>query len=148
QAWEAAAEPARAAAVRVVHPRLGVVLDPGGGALAQLVPAFRLGLGGPLADGSAWWSWITLADLVRVLAFVLERGDLAGPVNAVGPAPVRQRELAHALGRALGRPSWLPAPAFALRLLLGRERADAMLFASQRAEPEALVRAGFGFADP
>jgi len=148
QAWEAAAEPARAAGVRVVHPRIAIVLAATGGALAQLVTPFRLGVGGPLGAGSTWWSWITLADLKRVVRFVLARDALAGPVNAASPAPARQRELARALAAALGRPCWLPAPAFALRLLLGRERADAMLFASQRALPDVLLQAGFAFDDP
>jgi uncharacterized protein (TIGR01777 family) len=146
--WEAAAEPARAAGIRVVHPRIGIVLSPRGGALAELARPFRFGCGGPLGDGRAWWSWITLHDLLQVLAFALEHAALAGACNAVAPQPARQGDLARALGRALSRPSWLPAPAFALRALLGRERANDMLLASTRVAPAALVAAGFVFRDP
>jgi uncharacterized protein (TIGR01777 family) len=146
--WEAAAEPARAAGVRVVHPRIGIVLSPRGGALAKLVTPFRFGVGGPLGDGRAWWSWITLRDLVDVIVFALEHDTLNGVCNAVAPQPARQRELARALGQALSRPALLPAPAFALRTLLGRERADAMLLASARVEPAVLNAAGFVFRDP
>ncbi len=132
----------------MVHPRIGVVLWPRGGALAKLAPPFRWGAGGPLGGGRAWWSWITLHDLLDVLRFALEQETLAGSVNAVAPAAARQRELARALGRALSRPALASAPAFALRALLGRERADGMLLASQRVEPGVLRSAGFAFRDP
>jgi uncharacterized protein (TIGR01777 family) len=146
--WEAAAEPARTAGVRVVCPRMGLVLWPGAGVLGKLARPFRFGIGGPLGSGRAWWSWIALPDLLRVLSFALEHDTLAGACNAVTPHPVRQREMARALGRALSRPALLPAPAFALRALLGRERADEMLLASQRVLPTALLAAGFVFEEP
>ena len=146
--WEAAAEPARAAGVRVVHPRIGVVLWPRAGALAKLATPFFFGAGGPLGSGRAWWSWITLPDLLGVLSFALEHDALTGACNVVAPQPVRQRDLARALGHALARPALLPAPAFALRALLGRERADEMLLSSQRVLPAALLTAGFVFGDP
>ncbi len=146
--WEGAAEAARRAGLRVVHPRTGLVLSPRAGVLARLETPFRLGAGGPLGSGRAWWSWITLRDWIRVVGFALEHDALAGPVNAVSPQPVRQRVMARALGRALGRPAVLPAPAFALRAVLGRELADEMLLASQRVLPTALLAAGFVFDDP
>ena len=148
QAWERAAEPAAAAGVRVVQPRLGLVLAPHGGVLARLLPVFRLGAGGPLGAGRQWWSWVTLADALRGLVFALDHPALAGPLNLVAPAPVRQREWATALARALRRPAFLPAPAFALRLLLGRREADQMLLAGQRVRPARLLAAGFRFDAP
>ncbi len=147
-AWEAAATPARAAGVRVVHPRIGIVLSPQGGALAKLAAPFRFGVGGPLGNGHAWWSWIGLHDLLDALLFAVETPALSGVLNAVAPEPVRQRELARALGRALGRPSFAPAPALALRLLLGREQADSMLLCSQRVRPAVLQAAGFAWREP
>ncbi len=148
QRWERAAEPARAAGVRVVHPRLGIVLSPQAGALAKLALPFFFGAGGPLGNGLAWWSWISLHDLLDVLLFAIEDGRLQGPINAVAPEPLRQRELARALGRALHRPAFAPAPAFALRAILGREQADEMLLASQRVYPQLLQAAGFRYRDP
>ena len=147
QAWERAAEPAAAAGLRVVHPRIGLVLTPLGGALEPLLRATRFGAGGPLGSGRQWWSWITLDDVLRALTFAIADPALSGPVVLAAPAPVRQHELARALGRVLARPSLLPAPRFALRMLLG-EMADEMLLASQRATPTALERAGFPFLDP
>src|SRR5262249_36025011 len=120
--WEAAAAPARDAGARVAHPRTGLVLAPGRGVLGKLEAPFRLGLGGPLGDGRAWWSWIGLGDWLRAIAFSITDVRIRGACNVVAPTPVRQAEFARALGRALRRPARLPAPAFALRLLLGRER--------------------------
>jgi uncharacterized protein (TIGR01777 family) len=148
QRWEAAAEPAARAGVRVAHPRFGIVLAPGEGALGPLGPLFRLGLGGPLGNGRAWWSWLGLDDALEMLRFAIARDELAGPFNAVAPEPVRQADFARALGRALGRPAWLPAPAFALRAVLGRDRAEQLLLASQRVRPGVLERAGFAWRDP
>ena len=146
--WESAAEPARAAGIRVVHPRIGIVLSPQAGALAKLAQPFFFGAGGPLGDGRAYWSWISLHDLLDVLLFAIEDGRLQGPLNAVAPEPLRQRELARTLGRVLHRPALLPAPAFALRALLGAEQADEMLLASQRVYPLLLQAAGFRYRDP
>jgi uncharacterized protein (TIGR01777 family) len=148
QAWEAAAEPARAAGVRVVHPRTGLVLARGRGVLGALERPFALGLGGPLGNGRAWWSWIALEDWLAALAFALGDERVRGPYNAVAPEPVPQGVFARALGRALHRPALLPAPALALRALMGRELADDMLLASQRARPAVLLAAGFRFAEP
>lgn len=144
-AWEAAADPARAAGIRVVHPRLGIVLTPAGGALAKLLPPFQLGAGGPIGSGRQWWSLIGLDDVVGVLHAMVAREALAGPVNVVMPDPVRSADFARALGRVLRRPALLPTPAFALRLALGRQQADEMLLASQRVVPTRLLDAGFTF---
>jgi uncharacterized protein (TIGR01777 family) len=147
RAWEAAADPARAAGIRVVHPRLGLVLAGQGGALPRMLLPFRLGVGGVIGSGRQYWSWIVLADVVRVieLALVLER--LAGPVNAVAPAPVTNREFTRAVGQVLGRPTLLPLPATAVRLLMG-EMGQALLLDSAHALPRRLERAGFGFRYP
>ncbi len=147
-AWEAAADPARAAGVRVVHPRLGVVLTPRGGALAKLLLPFQLGAGGPLGSGRQWWGVVGLDDAVGALHAAVAREDLAGPVNVVLPEPVRSADFARVLGGVLHRPAVVPTPAFALRLALGREQADEMLLASQRVVPARLLAAGFAFRHP
>jgi uncharacterized protein (TIGR01777 family) len=145
--WEAAAEPAVEAGIRVVHLRFGVVLGPGSGALAQMLPLFRLGLGGALGSGRQWMSWISLADAIAAILFALETPALAGPVNLTAPHPVTNAEFTRALARQLRRPAFLPAPAFALRLALG-QMADEALLASTRAVPGRLMEAGFRFAHP
>jgi len=147
QEWEAAAEPARQAGIRVVHLRFGVVLDPAAGALAKMLPVFRLGLGGRLGSGRQWMSWISLADAVSAILFALDTPSLAGPVNLAAPQPVTNTEFTRALGRAVHRRAILPAPAFALRLALG-QMADEALLASARAVPARLLGAGFEFAHP
>jgi uncharacterized protein len=144
--WEAAAQPARAAGVRVVHPRLGIVLSPDGGALRRMLTAFRLGAGGPLGSGRQYMSWIALDDAVGAIEHALVTESLDGPVNTAAPQPVRNREFAKALGRALRRPAVLPVPAFALRLLLG-ELGDELL-GGQRADASRLVASGYGFRHP
>ena len=108
--WEGAAAPAREAGIRVVHPRIGIVLSPAGGALAKMLPPFKAGLGGVVGPGTQYFSWIALDDLVGVIQHVLDRGDLEGPVNAVAPSPVTNAELTQTLGRVLGRPAVLPCP--------------------------------------
>lgn len=148
QEWERAADPARAAGVRVVHPRIGIVLWPQSGALAKLALPFFFGAGGPLSDGRAWWSWISLHDLLDSLLWAVEDDRATGAFNAVSPRPVRQKELARTLGRVLSRPALAPAPAFALRALLGREQADEMLLGSQHVLPWLLEAAGFEWRDP
>lgn len=147
RAWEAAADPARAAGIRVVHPRVGVVLAGHGGALPRIALPFRLGAGGVIGSGRQYWSWIELGDLVRVLELCLALDALAGPVNAVAPAPATNRELTGVLGRVLGRPTWIPFPAPAVRLLLG-EMGQALLLDSARVLPRRLERAGFRFRHP
>ena len=145
--WEAAADPARAAGIRVVHPRTGVVLSQSGGALAEMLPFFRLGLGGRIGSGRQWVSWITLHDEVEVLAWLLT-AEVEGPVNLTAPEPVTNREFTAALGRALRRPTLLPVPKPALWARLGRELSEALLYSSARVEPDLLVRRGFRFTHP
>jgi uncharacterized protein (TIGR01777 family) len=144
--WEAAAQPAAAAGIRVVNLRFGVVLGQGG-ALAHIAPVFRLGLGGRLGSGRQWMSWISLEDAVAAILFALEAPSLAGPVNLTAPCPVTNAEFTHALARQLHRPALLPALAFALRLALG-EMADETLLASARVLPAKLTAAGFRFTQP
>lgn len=145
--WEAAADPCRAA-VRVVHLRLGVVLDRRGGALAKLLTPARCGLAGALGSGRQWWPWIARSDLVAIVQRVLADAALSGALNAVAPQPVRQIDLARAVAAAVGR--WAlapPAPAWALRLALG-EVVDEVLLASTRAVPGRLAQGGFRWATP
>lgn len=142
--WERAAMEAAAGGVRVVRLRIGMVLSPEGGALRTMLPAFRLGLGGPLGDGRQWVSWISRDDLVGIIHHAILDESLSGPVNAVAPHPVRNRELASALGRVLSRPARLRAPASVLRLLAG-EMGEELLLSSARAVPAALEAAGYRY---
>ena len=145
--WEAAAEPARQAGIRVVHLRFGVVLGPGEGALKQMLPPFRLGLGTRIGNGRQWMSWIGLADVVRAILFALDRLDISGPLNITAPNPVTNAEFTRALGRQLRRPAFLSVPAFAIRLMFG-EMADEALLASARVQPRKLEETGFQFSMP
>jgi len=147
RAWEAGTAPAAAVGIRVVNLRIGMVLDPTGGALGKMLLPFRCGLGGRLGSGRQWQSWITRDDLTAAIGFALGHESMRGPVLAVAPNPVTNREFTRALGRALHRPTWFPMPAFALRLLFG-VMADELLLASQRAMPQRLLAAGFRFAQP
>ncbi len=144
--WEAAGEGAEAAGIRVVHLRFGVVLG-SGGALAQMLPIFRLGLGGRLGSGRQWMSWVSVADVVAAVQFLLHTPELAGPVNVTAPGPVPNADFTRALGSVLHRPAITPAPAPMLRLVFG-EMAQEALLASQRALPSKLLHAGFRFAHP
>jgi uncharacterized protein (TIGR01777 family) len=146
-AWEAATEAATRAGIRVARLRTGLVLSRSGGTLGPLALPFRLGLGGPVGDGRQYMSWITLDDAVSAIVHLLGRDDVSGPVNVAAPGPVPNAEFARALGRALGRPSWLPLPAWAARLALG-EMADELLLAGQRAVPARLGASGFTFRHP
>ena len=143
QRWEAATSAAQDAGIRVCHLRSGLVLARGGGLLGKLLPLYRLGLGGPLGSGRQWQSWITLEDEVRAIEFLLT-ARASGPVNLTAPQPVRQRDLARAIGRAVHRPAVLPAPSIALRLAVGGF-ADEGILASQRALPTVLTEAGYEF---
>lgn len=141
--WEAAAEPAREAGIRVVHPRIGIVLAAEGGALAKMKMPFLFGVGGRIGDGSQYMSWITLEDLVSALVFALENDELVGPVNFVSPTPVTNAGFTAALGRVLKRPTALPVPKFALRLGAGAEMANEMLIGGARVVPASLHAHGF-----
>lgn len=145
--WEAATAPAAEAGIRVVLPRLGIILASHGGALERMLPPFRLGLGGPLGTGRQWMSWLTLDDAVGIFVAGLTRRELAGPVNAVAPNPVRNADFTRALARALHRPALFPVPAVVLSTLFG-EMARETLLVSQRAVPGRLLEAGFAFRDP
>lgn len=144
QEWENAASPAAEAGIRVVHLRIGVVLARHGGALPAMLPAFRLGLGGPVGDACQFWSWITLDDVIGAFRFALTNDGLRGPVNAVSPLPVRNREFVRALGKALNRPAVFPLPAFVVRTLFG-EMGESLLLASARVMPSKLEAAGYRF---
>lgn len=145
EAWEAAAEPARVAGVRVVHPRSGLVMARSGGAWARMLPLFRLGLGGRLGNGRQYWSYITLEDEVRALTHLLD-SQLAGPVNLTAPNPATNAEIAKAMGVALHRPALLPVPAIALKTVLGEFSSEVL--GSIRVRPTRLVADGFGFRHP
>ncbi|HEX7125738.1 MAG TPA: TIGR01777 family oxidoreductase [Thermodesulfobacteriota bacterium] len=147
QAWEAAAEPARRRGIRVVHPRIGTVLSPGGGALARLLRPFKLGAGGKLGSGRQWTSWIALDDLVPLLLHLTADTTLEGPVNAVAPGALTNAEFGRLLGKVLGRPTALGVPAFAARMAFG-EMADEVLLASTRVIPAKLEAAGYPFRHP
>ncbi|MXY16304.1 MAG: TIGR01777 family protein, partial [Acidobacteria bacterium] len=147
RAWEAAAAPAREAGIRVVHLRIGIVLSPAGGALGQMLLPFKLGVGGVLGSGDQYMSWISIGDVVGIVRYALANESLSGPVNAVAPQAVTNREFTRTLGAVLRRPTILPAPAFAMRLALG-EMADALLLASTRVDPAALRATAFEFQHP
>jgi len=144
QAWEAATEPARQAGLRVVNLRIGIVLSPRGGALKKMLPPFKAGLGGVVGNGRQYMSWITLSDLVRAIDFLLLTDNILGPVNAVAPNPVTNREFTRALGRVLRRPTIFPLPGFVVRTLFG-EMGQALLLDGSRVLPTKLERAGFSF---
>lgn len=146
--WEAAAEPARATGLRVVHVRIGMVISAAGGALAKMLPAFRAGAGGPIGTGQQWQSWIHLDDLIDVLHRAVLDDRLRGIVNAVAPQTLRQREFAATIGRVLRRPSFAPLPGFVVSLLFG-EMGRNLLLAGTRAAPATLAALGhrWRFAD-
>jgi uncharacterized protein (TIGR01777 family) len=141
--WEAAAKPVAALGVRLVLPRIGVVLDPAGGAMAKMKLPFLLFGGGPLGSGDQFFPWIHIDDLCRMIIWAASDPAVAGPLNAVGPTPVPMADFARAMGRAMGRPSWFPVPAPVIRLIAG-EAAGAVL-ASQRVVPEKALSLGFTF---
>ena len=145
--WEAAAAAAAERGIRVVNLRFGVVLSAAGGALATMLPPFRLGAGGPVGNGRQYMSWIAIDDLIGVVLHALATPDLSGPVNVVAPGVVTNREFASTLGRVLSRPAVLPMPAFAVRLLFG-EMGDELLLASTRVEPRRLRESGYVFRFP
>ncbi|MER7753448.1 TIGR01777 family oxidoreductase [Kitasatospora sp. NPDC097643] len=144
--WEAAARPAERAGIRVVHPRTGLVLSAAGGAGRRLFPLFKLGLGGRLGSGRQYWSFISLADEVAAMRFLIDRDDLVGPVNLTAPEPVTNAELTAALGRVLGRPTPFPVPEPVLKAVLGELAIEVV--GSHRVVPRRLLDAGFRFAHP
>jgi uncharacterized protein len=141
--WEDAAMPLSQSGVRVVIPRIGMVLGRDGGAIAEMLRPFRMGVGGRLGNGRQWMSWIHLHDLIDHFLWLIQSPEIHGPVNAVSPNPVRNADFTKALGRAVGRAAFIPAPGPLLRLILG-EFANALL-ASQRVIPSVASRGGFSF---
>ena len=148
QAWEAETQPAREQGVRVVNLRIGVVLDRAGGALPKMVLPFKMGLGGVIASGKQYMSWVSLPDVVGAIRFAVEREGLSGPANAVAPGPVTNREFTKTLGRVVGRPTILPMPGALAKLAFGAEKASEMLLVSSRIYPAALQAAGYEFTCP
>jgi len=144
--WEAEARQAETKGARVALMRFGIVLAAGGGALGKMVPAFRLFAGGPVGDGRHWFPWIHMADLIGAIEFLISGKELEGPFNLVAPEPIRNGDFARVLGKSLGRPAVIPAPAFMLRLVMG-EMGNTLL-SSQRAQPRRLQQAGFDFQFP
>lgn len=148
QAWEDACQPARDAGVRVVNLRIGIVLTPAGAALEQMLPIFKLALGGRLGSGGHYWSWVSHEDLVAMIHHCIRNDRLEGPVNATAPTPVTNCEFTDALGDTLHRPAFLPVPKFGPSLLFGKEMADALLFGSIRVLPRKLEETAFTFRHP
>ena len=145
RAWEAAADPAREAGIRVTHARTGLVVSGAGGAWARLFPIFKLGLGGKLGSGSQYWSWISLRDEVSALMYLLDNESLSGPVNLTGPAPATNSEVTEAMGRVLHRPTLFSVPAFALKAVLGEFSIEVL--GSARVVPAVLEDTGFSWQD-
>jgi len=145
--WEAEALKAEALGIRVVLARFGIILAQHGGALAKMLPPFKLGVGGKLGSGQQWMSWITLEDVVGIIRLAIENGTIRGAMNAVAPQAVQNTEFTKVLAKTLHRPALFPAPTFALRLALG-EMADALLLSSQRVKPQALEKLGYRFLHP
>ena len=145
--WEAATRPAAEKGIRTVCTRFGIILDPNDGALAKMLPPFRMGIGGRVGDGRQWMSWIALDDVVNGLKFLIADESIQGPVNFVAPKPVTNAEFTKTLGRVLSRPTFFPVPAFGVRFAFG-EMADALLLSSQRVEPSVLEDKGYKFRWP
>jgi uncharacterized protein (TIGR01777 family) len=144
--WENEALRAQEKGARVVITRFGIVLGEDGGALGQMISIFRKYLGGPLGSGNQWFSWIHMGDLVGAFVFLMAHREISGPVNLTSPNPIRNRELARALGKAMHRPSFLPAPGFMLKLLLGEF--GSVLLEGQRVIPRKLLDSGYVFIYP
>lgn len=145
--WESAADPARESGIRVIHARLGMVLSSDGGALAKMLPAFRVGGGGVLGSGCQWMSWVSLEDVVGIFAMMLSANHLEGVVNVVAPEPVTNRQFTKALGQVLKRPTVLPMPAFLVRILFG-EMGEELLLASSRVTPAQVNALGYRYRHP
>jgi uncharacterized protein (TIGR01777 family) len=146
--WEAAAAPAQAAGIRTVLLRSGIVLAPKGGAFANMLPLFKLGLGGRLGHGRQWWSWISLDDEAGLIRHALENDTVHGVMNATAPAPATNKELTKVAGEILGRPTIFAVPKFALSLVMGRQLTEEVILAGQRVLPTVAERTGYRFAHP
>lgn len=146
--WEAAAAPAVEAGIRTTYLRTGIVLSSEGGALPKLLPLFKLFVGGKFGSGDQYMSWISIDDQIGAMTHLLEHPELEGPFNLTAPEPVTNAEFTSTLGKVLGRPSLVPVPTFGPRLVLGADRADALLFDSIRVAPEALQKSDYTFQTP
>lgn len=147
QQWENAAAPAKDAGVRLVHPRMGLVMHPDGGALAKLIPVFNIGGGGKIAKGTQWMSWIGMHDALRALLFLMSTESLSGAVNVTAPNPVTNAEFSDTLGAVIHRPAIATVPEFAIKLMFG-EMGEETLLSGQRVLPRRLLDAGFPFDFP
>ena len=145
-AWEKESEPATQYGVRVVNPRIGVVIEQDGGALEKMLPAFKMFVGGPLGSGKQWFPWIHMQDTIRILEFCATNESLNGPVNCVAPEPVRMSAFTTTLGKVMSRPSFFPVPEFVLSVVVGEAASD--IVASQRVIPKVLSDAGFEWLYP
>lgn len=145
--WEQACEPARAAGIRVVNLRIGVVLSPKGGGLAKMLPPFKAGIGGVMGSGNQYWSWVSIDDVVGIIDYCINNPKVSGPVNTTAPCPVTNYEFTKTLGTVLNRPTIFPMPAIAARLALG-EMANDLLLASARVMPNKLSECGYRFKHP
>ena len=144
--WEQAAQPARDAGIRTVNLRLGLVIGKDGGMMKPMMLPFKLGVGGKLGSGEQWWSWVTIDDVVAAFLFAIDNPEVAGAYNVAAPNPVTNAEFTKTFGKVISRPTFLPAPKFALKTVAG-EMADEMLLASQRIDSAKLLQAGFEFGD-
>jgi uncharacterized protein (TIGR01777 family) len=146
RSWESSSAAATRLGIRVVNPRIGIVLGRGGGALAKMLTPFKLGVGGPLGNGRQWMSWIHIDDLVGLLLHAAEQGEISGPLNAVAPEAVTNREFTRLLGKALHRPALMPMPGFMLKIVVGEF--GGILLDSQRVLPRVAQRSGYVFRFP
>jgi len=144
--WEGEALKAREKGARVVMTRFGIVLGEKGGALSQMIPLFKKYIGGPIGSGDQWFSWVHIQDLAEAFVFLTKHPEISGPVNVCSPNPVRNRDLAKALGKALHRPSFIPAPAFMVKLVMGEF--GSVILEGQRVIPQRLLGSGFIFRYP
>lgn len=145
--WEMATDSARRHGIRTCLLRFGMVLSEKGGALAAMLPPFKSGFGGRIGSGDQWWSWVALPDLCRAVEFVMTHADIEGPVNVVSPFPVTNKEFVKTLGKVLDKPTVLPMPAFLAKVIFG-EMAKELMLASQRVEPDKLLKSNFSFEYP
>lgn len=145
--WEDAANAASKHGIRVVNLRIGVVLSKDGGALAKMLPVFRLGLGGIVGSGQQYWSWVSIEDMSRIMEFIINNNEISGPVNAVSPNPVTCREFTKTLSRVINRPAVIPVPSFIVKLAFG-EMGEHAVLASTRVIPKKLLDSGYSFYNP
>lgn len=142
--WEHVAKQAEELRIRTCYLRTGIVLGKNGGALSKMLPAFKLGLGGPMGNGSQWMSWIHIDDLIGIILYLIQHRNISGAVNGSAPNPTRNKDFSSTLGYVLKRPAFVPMPAFVLKLLLG-EMAQELLLAGQRVMPKKILDAGYNF---